>query len=101
MSLHLEFEPHSWYMGFAIQDTATDWRRQPDGSMLNPSINPLRWHAYTDNGNTYFVDEVKAGTLAELKQEIRKYHLAQNNGYAERMLQRGTAITLNQHLRSK
>jgi hypothetical protein len=37
MSLHLEFEPHSWYMGFAIKK---DSQMQP-GGIVN------HWQAYT------------------------------------------------------
>lgn len=75
MSLHLEFEPHSWYMGFAIKFTkmGRDYHQ---------------WTAYTDNGNTYRVDEVEAYTLEELREQIRAYHLKQRNGYGERIAKR-------------
>lgn len=54
MSLHLEFEPHSWYMGFAIKQPTNGW---PTWS----------WTAFTDNGNTYRVDELEAKTLRGLR----------------------------------
>ena len=64
MSLHLGFEPHSWYMGFAIQKTEA-----------NNHPYPYIWQAYTDNGNTYTVDDLQAYTLKGLKQQIKQYRL--------------------------
>lgn len=65
MSLALDFEPHSWYMGFAIKriDTADE-----EGKPFTT------WDAYIDNGMTYQVDDVQADTLRELKKLIRDYH---------------------------
>lgn len=80
MSLHLEFEPHSWYMGFAIEDN----RAKAARSFLAVE----RWFAYIDNGNTYRVDELYAMTLDDLKQQIRRYHLKQHNGYGEQIAKR-------------
>jgi hypothetical protein len=65
MSLYLEFEPHSYYKGFAIKRNL----RYRDGSHPNK----LFWQAFTDNGNTYRIDEIKAFTLKELKQLITEY----------------------------
>lgn len=79
MSLHLEFEPHAWYMGFAIKD---------DRATHNDPENYYLWNAYTDNGNTYRVDEVGADTLREVREKIRAYHLRQRNGYGERIAAR-------------
>lgn len=64
MSLHLEFEPHSWYMGFAIKRTRTSTK-----------VVGIRnhWNAYIDNGMTGYIDELEANTLSKLKQEIRGY----------------------------
>lgn len=74
MSLHLEFEPHSWYMGFAIkQGTA------------NPNTEYL---AVTANSNTGYVDSLEAKTLADLHEQIKHYHLEQYNGYGERIAKR-------------
>lgn len=63
MSLHLEFEPHSWYRGFAIRqgEYMTDWKTK--------NI----WYAYTDDGNTYRIVERHADTLAGLKRLISEY----------------------------
>lgn len=80
MSLHLEFEPHSWYMGFAIEDN----RAKAARSFLAVE----RWFAYIDNGNTYRVDELEAMTLDELRGKIQAYHLKQHNGYGERIAKR-------------
>jgi hypothetical protein len=76
MSLHLDFEPHSWYMNFAINHECKDGEHKDD------------WRAYTDNGNTYRVDELYAFTLKELRQKIRTYHLEHHNGYGERIAKR-------------
>jgi len=58
MSLTLDFEPHSWYKGFAIQ---------------HMPLNEYNWYAYTDNGMTGFIDEEHANTLKELKELITRY----------------------------
>lgn len=60
MSLQLEFEPHSWYKGFAINFT-------PMGRDYH------QWTAYTGDGNTYWIIEIEAYTLKELKQLITEY----------------------------
>lgn len=85
MTLYLKFEPHSYYMGFAVMDTATAYKRLPDGSRQSMALDAWRWHAYTDNGNTYQVGEVRAYTLADVKREIRLYHLKAHDGYGERL----------------
>lgn len=64
MSLHLEFEPHSWYMGFAIQD----YRAEATGV-------DGKWSAVAANGNTYSIDMLEAETLKDLKQQIKQYRL--------------------------
>lgn len=64
MSLYVEFEPHSWYMGFAIRNNYGLYRSK----MFHQ-----RWTAYTDNGNTYQVDELNSLTLTNLKEKIREY----------------------------
>jgi hypothetical protein len=84
MSLHLEFEPHFHYMGFAVYDNR-NYTLQGDVGGL-PS--QYRWHAFIDNGNTYRVDEVKAYDRSELRRVIREYHLKQRNGYGERIAKR-------------
>lgn len=58
--MYLEFEPHSWYKGFAIKFTkmGQDYHQ---------------WSAYTDDGNTYRVVELETYTLKELKQLINEY----------------------------
>lgn len=70
--MKIEFEPHSWYKHFAIQDT---------GTPLHPgetrTFDAYRWHGYTDNGNTYRIDELKAHTLKDLKQQITDYYTKQ------------------------
>lgn len=76
MSLHLEFEPHSWYMGFAIQDPPPT---------IGGGYNGV-WRAYIDN--SFYVDELCATTLRDLKRQIRGYHLIRHNGYGERIARR-------------
>jgi hypothetical protein len=79
MSLHLEFEPHSWHMGFAITNNPT-WRPEE-----NMSGHYYKWYACTANGNTYQIDDLYANTLKDLKKQIKEYHLCKHNGYGERL----------------
>lgn len=72
MSLHLDFEPHSWYMGWAIRDNRTSGH---DNSNLERPLEAhegYRWSAYTANGMTGYVEETHADTLKELKQQIKQ-----------------------------
>lgn len=71
MGLHIDFEAHSYYMGFAIKKNKG-----------------AKWEAYTDNGNTYQIDVLEARTLEQLKHKICDYHLKQHNGYGERLAKR-------------
>lgn len=76
MSMYLEFEPHSWYMGFAIKDDRNDiTEKEP-------------WTAFTLNGMTGFIDTVSDALLVDLKYKIRQYHLDKHNGYGERVAKR-------------
>ena len=79
MSLHLDFEPHSWYKGFAIK--RTDLIAAPG------SLNVF-WQGYIADGNTYQVVELEAETLKELKQLITAYHQRQadRDAYNRRMI---------------
>lgn len=95
MSLHLNFEPHGWYMGFAIKDPGRDispeavdaWNEQtPEQKAAYRFVYP--WRAYTDDGNTYRIVELEADTLRELRQKIRHYHLERRNGHGERIAAR-------------
>lgn len=70
MSLHLEFEPHSWYKSFAIKHNRHSGGRWHDA----PGV---AWEAYTDNGMTGYIDTLEAETLRELKQAITAYHQRQ------------------------
>lgn len=67
MSMQLDFEPHSWYMGFAI--------KQNDRHDARNNIAVYEWDAFIDNGNTYQIDEVNARTLSDLKYRIREYYM--------------------------
>ena len=64
MSLSINFDAHSHYKGFAIQ-------YKPH--VAYNDITDYRWSAYTDNGNTYQVDELHAMTLEKLKHKINEY----------------------------
>lgn len=79
MSLHLNFEPHSWYMGFAIKKNGADDADAPYHEA------EAAWEAYTADGNTYRVVDFEAKTLERLKSKIRQYHLRKHNGYGERI----------------
>lgn len=73
MSLHLEFEPHSWYKDFAIKDNRASGHDQSnvERSLLNNE--PYRWSAYTANGMTGYIVERHADSLAHLKRSITEY----------------------------
>ena len=70
MSLHLEFDPHSWYMGWAIKKSLYIFEGEP------------QWSAYTANGMTGFVEELHANTLKELKQKIKQRTQAESERVA-------------------
>lgn len=84
MSLHLEFEPHSWYKGFAIYDNR-DYHIQ---ATVGGALSPHKWHAFTDNGNTYRIDELASYSLKDLKLLITDYHKrnAERDAYNRRMI---------------
>jgi len=63
MSMYLNFEPHSWYRGFAIEKTG----------ISHNDITNYPYNAYTDDGNTYTIVELHATTLKQLKQSITNY----------------------------
>lgn len=69
MSLHLEFEPHSYYRDFAIKQN-TPW-----GMLTNNASDKIvsKWSAYTANGMTGHIVELEADTLRELKEQITTY----------------------------
>ncbi len=73
MSMYVEFDPHSWYMGFAIKDDRKSIECDEP------------WQAFTADGNTYSIVTLGGGVLDELKYRIRQYHLEQHNGYGERI----------------
>lgn len=105
MSLYLDFEPHSWYMGFAIKRSSnanddcqftytTDSKVcTVHGRRISPMDNycddyESKWSAYTDDGNTYRVVVLNANTKAEIKERVRGYHIKKRDGYGERLLKR-------------
>ena len=63
MSLYINFEPHGWYKGFAIQKTNID----------KNDITDYPYNAYWDNGITGYLVELHATTLKEIKQLITNY----------------------------
>lgn len=73
MSLHLEFEPHTYYKGFAIYDNR-DFHIQAE---VGGAPSPFKWHAFTDNGMTYRIDELASHSLKDLKTLINDYHIRQ------------------------
>ncbi len=66
MSLYINFEPHSWYRGFAIKDDRHDITEQQP------------WQAYGVNGMTGYIVTIGGGTLAECKQRITDWHSKEN-----------------------
>lgn len=78
MSLYINFDPHSHYMGWAIKDNRAT---EPDNGNLERPLDTLsayNWSAYTDDGNTYRIIERHADTLAELKRLIKEYNESHN-----------------------
>lgn len=71
MSMTLNFEPHSYYMGFAI-------KHNPDVHRLD--ITQYKWQAFMDDGNTYRIIKLGGVTLSELKHTIRDYYIMQSKG---------------------
>lgn len=70
MSLYINFEPHSWYKGFAIKDN----RANDYADYANKVVGYIhRWEAYTDDGMTYRIIKRNADTLKQLKQQITDY----------------------------
>lgn len=65
MSLSVDFEPHSVYYEFVIHKT--------DYAYITPDSVKRLWEAYIDDGNTYRVVLLRAGTLKDLKREIVEY----------------------------
>lgn len=92
MSMHLEFEPHSWYMGFAI--------KQNDRHDARNNIAMYEWDAFIDNGNTYRIDEVNARTLKQLKFKIREYHLKRSGGDTNKLPSRLVKPLMQHHVRN-
>ena len=72
MSLHLNFEPHSHYMGWAIKKTVGHYNTRTGRD----------WVAYTANGMTGYIEETHADTLAALKQQIKQRTLAERERVA-------------------
>jgi hypothetical protein len=68
--MYLEFEPHSWYMSAAIQkdNIGENW----NGTLLTI------WRAYLENGMNYTIVEFSAKTLKELKEQIKEWHIIEN-----------------------
>lgn len=75
--MYLEFEPHSYYKGFAIK------KRDVDNTGVTGDNREYPWSAYTDNGMTYNIVERNAYTLKELKQQITEYRDRENKKIAE------------------
>lgn len=78
--MKLNFEPHSFYKGFAIRDNrASLWAKEGKED---------KWEGYIDNGNTYRVVMQGGATLKELKQNINEYHarIAERDAYNRRMI---------------
>lgn len=84
MSLHLNFEPHSWYKGFAIKKeeapTGEHIGRRGHSIAGSRRLNTT-WRAFTDDGNTYQIVELHSSTLKQLKIYITEYRQRE----AERM----------------
>lgn len=67
MSLSLDFNPHSWYMGAAIKKTEAP--KAVRGSNRRPTRHT--WSAYLEDGMRGHVVDFEADNLADLKQQIK------------------------------
>lgn len=77
----IDFEPHSYYKGFAIRDNEASG--YDSANLENKLENGYRYTAYTDDGMTYRVIERNADTLKQLKQQITDYRNKQAEKIAE------------------
>lgn len=66
MSMYLEFEPHSWYMGAAIQKLEV-------ANEITGGVAGGIWCGYYLNGMTGYIVDFSSLTLKELKQQIKEY----------------------------
>lgn len=82
MSLHLEFEPHSWYMGWAIKDNRKSGHNNSNLERPLEATEGHRWSAYTANGMTGYIVERHAVTLKGIKLLIRTYEQAERERQA-------------------
>ncbi len=91
MSMYLEFEPHSWYYGFAIKKDPDwndpcqfEWYGDEQRQCIVHGVGVGRydlickeyapkWSAFTDDGNTYSIVKLHSTTLPGIKREIIKY----------------------------
>lgn len=78
MSMYLNFEPHTWYMGFAIKDNRY-W-------YIAKGEKP--WGAICYDGVRGVFVERDDNTLESLRAQIREYHLSKHTGYGERIAKR-------------
>jgi hypothetical protein len=69
MSLHIDFEPHSWYRGFAIKRN-----NQNLAPNVTHKIERYDWYAVIANGMTGYLVEFEADTLRELKEKIQDWY---------------------------
>lgn len=77
MSMYVEFEPHSWYMGAAIkQNKSVLYER------LNGNWNASKWSGYLENGWNYTIIEFEADSLKEIRQQIKRYRIQENERIA-------------------
>lgn len=63
MSMHLNFEPHSWYMGVAIQKTG----------IHKNDITNYPYNAYYMDGMKGYIVTFHDKTLKDIKQQIKQW----------------------------
>ena len=76
MSLSINFEAHSRYMGHVIKHY---------GKLSADNTGNVRgyvWESFTDDGNTYQIIEHEADTLADLKRQVKQYEQDQRERIA-------------------
>lgn len=72
MSMYIDFEPHSWYMGTAIKHNIADDSDKPFEE------NDYEWKGYLENGWNYTIVEFSSSTLKDLKRQIKDWHNKEN-----------------------
>ena len=67
MSLQLDFEPHSWYYGAAIQKLEVPYTHKGTTTMGHT------WRAYYLNGDTGYIVDFESDSLLDIMKQVKVY----------------------------